>query len=117
MFRCSLSLNAIFTCQVTDKRSVEFVDRLSQIFEGRGELLGGETKPSRLVPTKLKDCERGRDGAVTQETTQDLPGGSSFVDFFTHLLSFLHVCLHHFLFIIVMIVIFSSHYFIFSPLA
>ena len=102
MFRCSLALNAILISQVTDKRSVEFVDRLSQIFEGRGELLGGETKPSRLVPTNLKDCERGRDGAVTQETTQHLPGGAHslssslifFLFFKTCLVELIHCLLH-----------------------
>ena len=60
---------------MTDRRSVEFVDRLTQIFEGHGELLGGETKPSRLVPTKLKDSATGKEKQLRQETIQDLPGG------------------------------------------
>jgi len=36
-----------------DKRDIFFKDRLSQVFEGYGQLLGGETKPSRLVPSNL----------------------------------------------------------------
>ena len=64
----------VFFLQVTDKRDVEFVDRLTQIFEGHGELLGGETKPSRLVPTKLQDSATGKETQLRQETIQDLPG-------------------------------------------
>ena len=61
---------------MTDKRSVEFVDRLTQIFEGHGELLGGETKPSRLVPTNLvDDATVGKETPLRRETSQDLPGG------------------------------------------
>ena len=59
---------------MTDKRDVEFVDRLTQIFEGHGELLGGETKPSRLVPTKLQDNATGKETTLRHETNEDLPG-------------------------------------------
>ena len=45
-------------------------------FKGVGQTLGGETKPSRLVPTNVKDKSlsiREPDGQQ-RETTSELPG-------------------------------------------
>ena len=40
--------------QVVDKRNVIFKDKLNEIFQGSGQSLGGEARPSRLVPSNLR---------------------------------------------------------------
>ena len=64
---------------MTDKRDVYFKDRLSQVFEGHGELLGGETKPSRLVPSNLNkniSNEAQNPGGTKLEEISHLPGNT-----------------------------------------
>lgn len=55
--------------QVTDKRQVHFKDRLEGIFEGSAQQLGGETKPSRLVPSTLNKGHQTTDGMPVESTT------------------------------------------------
>ena len=66
--------------QVTDRREVHFEDKREHVFKGVGQTLGGETKPSRLVPTKLEDkttdTEEPADPNI--ETTSQLPGNNNF---------------------------------------
>ncbi|ESO92168.1 hypothetical protein LOTGIDRAFT_233217 [Lottia gigantea] len=71
---------------VSDKRDIKFSDkRNKKIFEGSGQILGGETKPSRLIPSKLAERSgRGRnitesDSRVGLETSE-IPGGLVRVD-------------------------------------
>ena len=65
---------------MTDKREVHFEDKRQNIFKGAGQTLGGETKPSRLVPTKLEDKTTGtmepewEPENLNIETTSQLPG-------------------------------------------
>ncbi|KAL4232808.1 UBX domain-containing protein 11 [Mactra antiquata] len=65
---------------VTDKREVYYEERRTEVFTGAGQMLGGETKPSRLVPSKL---DTGTTSSTTnskpvkdekRETTSELPG-------------------------------------------
>ena len=57
--------------QLTDKRDVYFKDRLSEGFTGVGQVLGGDTKPSRLVPSNLNKS-RSAQTDLKEEST--LPG-------------------------------------------
>ena len=62
--------------QVTDRREVHFEDKREHVFKGVGQTLGGETKPSRLVPTKLEDKTTDTEEPANPdvETTSQLPG-------------------------------------------
>lgn len=51
----------LFICQVVDKRNVYFKDRLNEVFQGHGQMLGGETKPSRLLPSNLDKSQQYED--------------------------------------------------------
>ena len=59
---------------------MHFEDKRQNIFKGAGQTLGGETKPSRLVPTKLEDKTigtvepEGEPENLNIETTSQLPG-------------------------------------------
>ena len=72
---------------MTDKREVHFEDKRQNIFKGAGQTLGGETKPSRLVPTKLEDKTtgtvepEGEPENLNIETTSQLPGDLAFNPF------------------------------------
>ncbi|XP_053397446.1 UBX domain-containing protein 11-like isoform X2 [Mercenaria mercenaria] len=64
---------------VTDKREVHFEDKRAEVFTGAGQTLGGETKPSRLVPTKLQDSkvsstQTSEPVSEKRETTSEKPG-------------------------------------------
>ncbi|KAJ8315413.1 hypothetical protein KUTeg_007563 [Tegillarca granosa] len=56
---------------VSDKRSVYFQDKRPVVFTGAGQVLGGETKPSRLVPSSL---DKGIQHSQDLEVTSQLPG-------------------------------------------
>ncbi|XP_052244196.1 UBX domain-containing protein 11-like isoform X3 [Dreissena polymorpha] len=62
---------------VTDKREVHYQERQHEIFKGAGQTLGGETVPSRLVPSNIQDrnprSSQSKDKPV-QATTSELPG-------------------------------------------
>ena len=68
--------------KVTDKRNVYFKDRLNEVFQGSGQMVGGETKPSRLVPSKLApkgkpastNTEKWTDSHSDSKTESQLPG-------------------------------------------
>ena len=51
--------------QVVDKRNVIFKDKLNEIFQGSGQSLGGEARPSRLVPSNLKHGGAGSSAVRT----------------------------------------------------
>ena len=51
--------------QVVDKRNVIFKDKLNEIFQGSGQSLGGEARPSRLVPSNLKHGGTGSSAVRT----------------------------------------------------
>ncbi|KAK3578076.1 hypothetical protein CHS0354_006725 [Potamilus streckersoni] len=61
---------------VIDKRNVHFKANRPTIFTGAGQVLGGETKPSRLVPTNLdKDSQvQEQELDLNLEITSELPG-------------------------------------------
>ncbi|KAL3882584.1 hypothetical protein ACJMK2_028914 [Sinanodonta woodiana] len=61
---------------VIDKRNVHFKGNRPTIFTGAGQVLGGETKPSRLVPTNLdKDNQvEEQELDLNLEVTSELPG-------------------------------------------
>ena len=50
--------------QVTDNRDTFFKDTRREVFRGAGQVLGGETRPSRLVP-ESKTAEKSHDKAPT----------------------------------------------------
>lgn len=74
----NLFIHKIFV-QVTDKREVHFEDKRSEVFTGAGQTLGGETKPSRLVPSNLQDTntnpiQTSEPVNNKRETTNEVPG-------------------------------------------
>lgn len=58
---------------VTDKREVVYEDKRSDLFRGTGQTLGGEIKPSRLVPTNI-DIATDKKNDDTRERTCEKPG-------------------------------------------
>lgn len=72
--------DTVLCSQVTDYRDTYFKDTRREVFRGAGQVLGGETRPSRLVP-ESKTTEKNHDSAPTNtpEHTQlkiatQLPG-------------------------------------------
>ncbi|XP_033741239.1 UBX domain-containing protein 11-like isoform X5 [Pecten maximus] len=68
---------------IRDLRSVHFKDKRAAVFAGAGQVLGGDTKPSRLVPSNLDKANQVSEPAAdmyrsnTQEklqVTSDHPG-------------------------------------------
>lgn len=57
--------------KVTDRREVHFKDDRSNIFQGPGVILGGDSKPSRLVPSSVHDHT---EPAQRQKETSQRPG-------------------------------------------
>ena len=55
---------------------MHFEDKRKQVFKGTGQALGGETKPSRLVPSNLEDkyTDTQEPTGPSVETTSQLPG-------------------------------------------
>ncbi|XP_064617587.1 UBX domain-containing protein 11-like [Liolophura sinensis] len=71
--------------QITDKREVFFRDkRNDDVFKGSGQLLGGETKPSRLIPSNLNLGTQTASAENTQGLVEEteLPGPKQSVDQF-----------------------------------
>ncbi|XP_067676082.1 UBX domain-containing protein 11-like [Haliotis asinina] len=63
--------------KVTDLRKVSFrSERRQDLFTGAGQLLGGDTKPSRLVPSNLDKSVQHHDASSESsgEVTSQLPG-------------------------------------------
>ncbi|XP_071113970.1 UBX domain-containing protein 11-like [Haliotis cracherodii] len=67
--------------KVTDLRKVSFHDkRREDLFTGAGQMLGGDTKPSRLVPSNLDkavqhhDLSSNASSEFSGEVTSQLPG-------------------------------------------
>ena len=52
--------------QVRDLRDTYFKEKSRPLFDGVGQMLGGDTKPSRLVPTNLR----------TNQNTDVIPPGA-----------------------------------------
>ncbi|XP_064628531.1 UBX domain-containing protein 11-like [Lineus longissimus] len=69
---------------VTDKRTVVFRDKRSDVFKGAAQTLGGDTKPSRLLPSNLEPSPKPADvsSRLGQEETSELPGPKLTVDQF-----------------------------------
>ena len=61
---------------MSDKREVHFEDKRKHVFKGAGQALGGETKPSRLVPSNLEEkySDTQEPAEYSVETTSQLPG-------------------------------------------
>ena len=45
---------------MTDKRSVVFEDKREKVFTGTGQVLGGDSRPSRLVPSNMNQGEKNK---------------------------------------------------------
>ncbi|ELU05533.1 hypothetical protein CAPTEDRAFT_208106, partial [Capitella teleta] len=67
---------------LTDKRSVVFKDRLEGLFEGSGQLVGGDTVPSRLVPSKLEQNKQTSTQPDNSPIETQLPGKKLSMDQF-----------------------------------
>ena len=55
---------------------MHFEDKRGKVFKGVGQTLGGETRPSRLVPSNLEDksTDTQEPAEPKIETTSQLPG-------------------------------------------
>ncbi|XP_013409102.1 UBX domain-containing protein 11 [Lingula anatina] len=75
---------------LTDKRNVHFKDkRNTDVFKGTGQLLGGDTKPSRLVPSNIQDINKATNTTKAQHQENrieesEVPGPKLTVDQFLH---------------------------------
>ena len=59
---------------MTDKRNVHFKDRMSEVFQGSGQVLGGEKKPSRLVPSNINKSSNTDPDPERYEDVSNIPG-------------------------------------------
>ena len=59
--------------QITDKRNVQFQNKRADVFKGSGQVLGGDTKPSRLVPSNLPALATGNQRLKSQNQKTGSP--------------------------------------------